>query len=57
MSLHFILIVRVKWEGEPFQFVITYLPSNGVYEEDGNKLINADGHDNTHKHTHAFRSY
>lgn len=57
MSLHFILIVRVKWEGGPFQFEITYLPSNDVYEKDGNKLVKADGHDNRHKHTHAFWSY
>lgn len=40
-----------KWAGEPFQFTITYLPSNGVYEKDGNKQIRADGQDKTHTHT------
>lgn len=36
-------------EGESLQFMITYLPSNDVYEKDGNKQIRADGQDNTHK--------
>lgn len=29
----------------------TYLPSNDVYEKDGNKQIRADGQDKTHTHT------
>lgn len=45
-----------KWEGEPFQFMITYLPSNGVYEKDGDKQIRADGQDKTHTCTQLFIS-
>lgn len=38
--------------------MITYLPSNGVYKNDGNKQIRADGHDKVHTliHAHNFSS-